>query len=123
MKTTINSLAREVKVGDTITRDGVTHYVVTGIGAEKHNHLKIHITGRSITYLVLHQNDRVGITVDDGLVAPSHVVVDTLDGFTFSKDINGELFTLVTARAFAVERNIASKTPSYRVFALRLLKA
>lgn len=50
-------------------------------------------------------------------VAPTHVVVDTQDGYTYSADVKGP-FTLETATAFADFRNSVSRASTYRVFAL-----
>lgn len=54
-------------------------------------------------------------------VAPTHVVVDVSDGYTYSRDAKGIPFTLETATAFADERNGMSKShaQTYRVYALR----
>jgi hypothetical protein len=40
---------------------------------------------------------------------PTHVVVDTIDGFTFTHDASGVLFTKGTATAFAREANAAGE--------------
>lgn len=48
---------------------------------------------------------------------PSHVVVDTTDGYVFRAGSDGELFTLETAAAFARERNAEMK-PEYRTYAV-----
>ncbi len=50
----------------------------------------------------------------------SHVVVDTIDGYTFRAGSDGVLFTEATATAFAAERNAEMKPQyrSYQVFAL-----
>lgn len=45
----------------------------------------------------------------------SHVTVDTLDGYTFWRDANGEMFTGATAQAFAEQRN-AERKPEYRSY-------
>lgn len=54
-------------------------------------------------------------------VAPTHVVVDVSDGYTYSRDRANRPFTLETATAFADERNGMSKphARTYRVYALR----
>jgi len=52
----------------------------------------------------------------------SHVVVDTADGYTFRAGSDGELFTKVTAAAFAgrrnAERDECGRPCTYQVFAL-----
>jgi hypothetical protein len=69
--------------------------------------------------LSLYSDAVFDVTKDDYMVgAPSHVVVDLLDGYTFARDARNQGFTEVTAWAFAKERNAASKRPTYRVFAL-----
>jgi hypothetical protein len=55
---------------------------------------------------------------------PTHVVVDTRDGQTFSRDLQGHSFTLATATEYARERN-AGCNPGYRsyqVFTLLLVR-
>jgi hypothetical protein len=49
---------------------------------------------------------------------PGAVVVDTIDGYTFARGADGELFTPETATAFAKHRNASSKLPTYCVFML-----
>ena len=48
---------------------------------------------------------------------PTHVVVDTHDGYPFWAGADGELFTLESATAFARERNAEMK-PEHRTYAL-----
>jgi Rps23 Pro-64 3,4-dihydroxylase Tpa1-like proline 4-hydroxylase len=38
-------------------------------------------------------------------MTPTHAVVDTIDGATWVKDADGELFTEATAEAFARQQN------------------
>ncbi len=53
---------------------------------------------------------------------PSHVVVDTIDGYVFKAGSDGELFTLETATAFARERN-SERKPQHRTYAVFRLVA
>ncbi len=55
------------------------------------------------------------------LRVPTHVVVDTRDGYVFRNGSTGELFGLSQAQAFARERNAELKfeyASSYQVFVL-----
>jgi hypothetical protein len=54
------------------------------------------------------------------LIYPTHVVVDTRDGFTWARDGDGTPFTEGTARAFTAQRNAELAEPgrTYRTFAL-----
>jgi hypothetical protein len=51
---------------------------------------------------------------------PTHIVVDTQDGFVFSKDADGVLFTESIAWSFANKRNLERKAEfrTYQVFEL-----
>jgi hypothetical protein len=51
---------------------------------------------------------------------PTHIVVDTIDGYVFKGDSLGDLFNQERATRFADERNAEMKPEyrSYRVFAL-----
>jgi hypothetical protein len=51
---------------------------------------------------------------------PTHVVVDTIDGYVFKGDSLGDLFNQERATAFAAVRNAELKPEfqSYKVFAL-----
>jgi hypothetical protein len=50
---------------------------------------------------------------------PSHVVVDTTDGYVWAKDQFGHLFDADTAKQFAQMRNDGEKIPGmYKVFRL-----
>jgi hypothetical protein len=55
-------------------------------------------------------------------VHSSHIVVDTIDGYTFRSDADGHLFTRDSAHAFADRRNSEMKPQfqSYRVYRLTL---
>jgi hypothetical protein len=69
--------------------------------------------------LVLPGHLAIAVTREDGLLgAPTHVVVDLLDGYTFYRDIHDGAFTEKTAWAFAVQRNKVSTRPTYQVYAL-----
>jgi hypothetical protein len=46
---------------------------------------------------------------------PTHVVVDTIDGYTFNKDASGELFDGPRAAAFAEARN-NEQNPGYKSY-------
>lgn len=48
---------------------------------------------------------------------PTHVVVDTIDGYTWAKDMRGESFTQLTATGFARAMNQTRK-PGHKTYAL-----
>jgi hypothetical protein len=48
---------------------------------------------------------------------PTHVVVDTIDGFVFYEDVHGNPFDQLTATQFARESN-ARRKPGRKTFAL-----
>lgn len=50
------------------------------------------------------------------IVAPSVVVVDTRDGYTFWRDASGDLFTAESAHRFAAVRN--GDRPDFGVYSL-----
>lgn len=49
---------------------------------------------------------------------PTHVAVDTRDGYVFYRGQDGELFNSDSARKFADKRNAELKQPTYYVFGL-----
>ena len=53
-------------------------------------------------------------------IAPTHIVVDGRDGYTFRSDETGELFGENRAREFAAKRNagLQPEHQSYRLYAL-----
>lgn len=51
---------------------------------------------------------------------PTHIVVDTRDGYLYRAPSDGVLFTAATARAFAESRNAEMK-PEHRTYAVRRL--
>ena len=120
MKTTHSVRVDSLKVNDFIELQGRIYRIARFMADtnEMCALVAFDIAGDEVR-LSLPQSMVLAVTRDDGLVgAPSHVVVDMLDGYTFSRDRHGENFTLKTAWAFAVQRNADSKRPTYKVFEL-----
>ena len=122
MKTQHQVTVQHLAPGDFFDWASVTYKVVSvqphPMDRDLTNVNVVDVDGEDNTF-VLPTVAGVDVTRDDGLVgAPSHVVVDVIDGYVFSRDRHGDGFNLESAWAFAVERNAASKRPTYKVFAL-----
>ena len=114
---------KDLKVGDLfIISDGTFRVLSVGPNPGTPSMTEVRVAPKPGSHLTSYSTGHNALVqvIREGSVSPTHVVVDTLDGYTFDRDVNGP-FTLVTATAFATEYNGYLKVPTYKVFAFTLV--